>query len=434
MSRLSHSLVGVSAAAALLVALTSCAPAAQSRDAGSEPGASGPDQCRTLDPKLDWPDDAREALDAMLVEVGDCSNETPEDAPVAIFDWDNTVVKNDVGYGTNYWMLNHDRVLQPADADWTTTSRYLTDAAADALATACGDGTPPGEPLPTSTDADCADEIVAVLDGETRGGETAFEGYDARRINAAYAWSAALLSGYTADEARGIAEDAKADLLAEPEGAVWTVGTSEVDGYVHVYPQIADLVGAMQENGIAPWVVSASGQPVVDAWAEEAGFDPERVIGVRNLEDAEGRIVPGLQGCGDVADGEDAVMTYIDGKRCWANQEIFGITGAQAFDPAPKDRRQVFGAGDSDTDVTFLQDATVARLVIDRHKTELMCRALDDEDGRWIVVPMFVDPKDPQEEPYPCSTDGRIEPDGSTSPLLREDGSTVEDQREQPAE
>lgn len=428
MPNLTRSLIALSATAVLTAGLVSCASPSASDD---EPAASGGTDCRTLDPGIDWPDDARAALDEMLTTHGACAGDDAGDAaPVAIFDWDNTVVKNDIGYGTNYWMLNNDKVLQPEGQDWTTTSRYLTPAAATALGEACGAETPAGEPLPTSSNAACADEIVAVLDGETTSGETAFEGYDARRINAAYAWSAALLSGYTPEDAQALAAEAKSELLAEDEGATWTVGTTEVDGYVRVYPQIEDLIGAMHENGIEPWIVSASSQPVVLAWGGEVGIGAEHSIGVRNLVDDEGRITPHLEGCGDIADGEDGVMSYIDGKRCWANQEIFGITGAEAFEPAPEDVRQIFGAGDSDTDVTFMEDATALRLVINRNKVELMCRALDNEDGNWVIVPMFIDPKDANEEAYACSTDGRIEPDGSTSPLERADGSVVEDQSE----
>ncbi|GAB2565705.1 HAD family hydrolase [Leucobacter ruminantium] len=427
MPHIARPLIGLAAAAVFASGLTACsAPSPSGEDEPAE--ATG---CRTLDEQVEWPDEARTALDELLTSQGACAgDDAGNDAPVAIFDWDNTVVKNDIGYGTNYWMLNNDKILQPEGQDWGTTSRYLTPAAVTALGEACGTETPAGEPLPTSTDTACADEIVAVLDGETTGGEEAFDGYDARRINAAYAWSAALLAGYTPEEAQDLAAQAKEELLAADEGASWTVGTTEVDGYVHVYEQIDDLIGAMHENGIEPWIVSASSQPVVLAWSDEVGIDAEHSIGVRNLLDGEGRITAHLEGCGDIADGEDAVMTYIDGKRCWANQEIFGITGAAAFEQAPADVRQIFGAGDSDTDVTFMEDATELRLVINRNKTELMCRALDNEDGKWVVVPMFIDPKEPNEEGYACSTEGRIEPDGGTSPLKRADGSVVEDQSE----
>ena len=92
-------------------------------------------------------------------------------------------------------------------------------------------------------------------------------------------------------------------------------------------------------------------------------------------------------------------------------------------------QRAAFAAGDSDTDVTFLTDATALRLVLNRNKTELMCTAYDDAGGNWLVNPMFIDPKK-QAETYACATEGYIEPSGAKGPLHRPDGSVVPDQQD----
>lgn len=76
----------------------------------------------------------------------------------------------------------------------------------------------------------------------------------------------------------------------------------------------------------------------------------------------------------------------------------------------------MFGAGDSDGDVTFVGDATAARLVLNRNQIELMCRAYDNADGRWLVNPTFLNPM-PKSPPYPCATKGFDEPDGGQAPL-----------------
>ena len=55
-------------------------------------------------------------------------------------------------------------------------------------------------------------------------------------------------------------------------------------------------------------------------------------------------------------------------------------------------RRQVIGAGDSDTDATMVRDATGAHIAINRNKPELMCHAYANTDGRWVVNPMFIEP------------------------------------------
>ena len=78
--------------------------------------------------------------------------------------------------------------------------------------------------------------------------------------------------------------------------------------------------------------------------------------------------------------------------------------------------------------MTFTSDATALRLVINRNQIELMCRAYDNADGRWLINPMFFDPLG-MSPPYPCATQGFDEPNGDQAPLRRPDGSVVPDTR-----
>ena len=419
----------IPAAAALagILTMTSCAATA----AGPEPQAGATAaSCRQLDAQLEWPEGVRERLQAAIDAHSTCTGTFKGgEAPVAVFDWDNTVIKNDIGYGTNFWMLRNNKILQPENKDWKTTSPYLTEAAARALSAACGGDTPAGEPLDTANNAACADEILAILDEKTRAGEEAFEGFNARRVTGAYAWGTALSAGYSEEELSGFATAMKRENLSAPLGALQEVGTHEVDGYIRVYPQMKDLIGTLQAHGVVPWVVSASPEPVVRAWSGEVGIDAAHVVGVRSVY-REGVQTTHLKGCGGVPDGEDSVMTYMDGKRCWANQEIFGVDGPAAFEQLPADRRQILAAGDSGTDVTFVGDATAARLVVNRNNTELMCRAYDNEGGTWLITPMFIEPKAQRSEPYPCSTRGFATPENGKEPIRRPDGTVIPDQKD----
>lgn len=430
-----------------LVLVSSCAPeqgpatqpetdpieptAAETPPTETEDPTESPEECRQLDASLEWADGVREQLQTVIDENSVCAGTWDGDrAPVAIFDWDNTVVKNDVGYGLNYWMLLNDKVLQPEDQDWRTINPFITDAAADALLEACGTDVAPGDPLPTSTNNDCTDEIVSVMEQETRAGEPAFEGFNPRRIQGAYSFGAALSVGTSEDELKDWVRRSVEQYTSAPVGATMTVGTWEVAGYVHVYEQIHDLIGTLQDNGIDTWIVSASAQPIVEVWGEEVGIQADRAIGVRFIHDEDGLQTPDLYGCGDVADGENTVMTYIEGKRCWANEVIFGIDGAAAFEQQPEELRPIFGAGDTVTDITFLLDSTKGKLVINRNNTEVMCHALDNQDGTWIINPMFIEPRDVREDPYPCSTSGQVDEEGNDGPVTRLDGTVIEDQVE----
>jgi hypothetical protein len=343
-----------------------------------------------------------------------------------LFDWDNTVVKNDVGDATTFWLLRNDKVRQPAGRDWSTTSRYLTDEAAAALRSACGAAVPPGKPLPTGSDTRCADEILSVYsDGTTSGGAAAFSGYNHRRMEPSYAWAAQLMAGYSPAEIRSFARKARAENLAAPVGAQQRVGTRRVTGWVRYYDQQRDLVATLVRAGFDVRIISASATPVVQVWAKDVGLDARHVTGVTNTVRA-GRLTSRLESCGG-ADA-DSVIPYIDGKRCFVNQDLLGVSGPAAFGRQPAGKRQVFGAGDSDTDVTFTGDATGLRLVINRNKPELMCRSYHNSDGKWLINPMFIGPRPAMASPYPCSTTAYTTDSGAGAPVVDTDGSVIPDQ------
>ena len=148
------------AVGSVLLSATACSSA---ESAPKEDVAQRGSSCAALDPSLAWYGDNRVTLDAMMTEFGTCgaAGDVDDGAPLALFDWDNTVVKNDIGSATAFWMIKNNKVLQPAGGDWATTSRFMTPAGAAALSAACGSETAPGQPLPPSPHLDAADEIVA---------------------------------------------------------------------------------------------------------------------------------------------------------------------------------------------------------------------------------------------------------------------------------
>ncbi|RSS38760.1 HAD family phosphatase [Streptomyces sp. WAC08241] len=415
MNRRSRTSAAVAALALAATTLVSAAPA----QAKHRP-------CPTLSVSAGWYGDNKARLDRLIADH--CADaRTKGRKPLAVFDWDNTVIKNDVGDATLYWLLRNDRVRPPRNDDWSTTSRHLTPAAATALRAACPTGV---RTLPTATDARCADEIRSVYsDGATTGGAAAFAGFDHRRTEPQYAWLAQLLRGWTVREVESFAAAARAENLAAPQGATQRVGTARVTGWIRPYDQQRDLIDTLRRAGFDVWIVSASPEPVVDVWARGVGIDPSHAIGIRNTTE-HGRLTAHFQGCGTVRDGEDTMITYIDGKRCWINREILGVRGPAAERVQPAARRQVLAAGDSDTDVTFLRDATGLRLVLNRNKNELMCRAYENGDGRWLVNPMFIEPKARKTTPYPCATTGHTAGDGTAGPVRRADGSVIPDQED----
>jgi hypothetical protein len=383
--------------------------------------ATAPRDCPALSGT--WYGDNRTRLQQVIDAYGTCSG---RGGAVAAFDWDNTVTKNDVTDATLSWALRHDRLLRPAR--WKDTSAWLTDAADRALAAACGTGAP--VPLRTSAHARCTDEIVRIREnGTTMSGAPAFAGrWNHRRTVPRYAWVPQLFAGRTPAELASYARAARREALAAPIGATRTLGTHTVPAYVRYYDQQRDLIRTLHRAGFRVYVVSAGSEPVTEVWSRAVGVDAAHTIAIRSVLDRRGRITVRNEGCGGVPASRGAVIPYIDGKRCWINQEVYGVQGAPAWKRQPWEQRPALAAGDADTDVTFVQDATGAHVVINRNKPELMCRAYADADGRWLVNPMFLAPLPRRPEPYPCSTTAYTAPDGTQGPLRRTDGSPMPDQ------
>ncbi|CDO90921.1 HAD family hydrolase [Mycobacterium triplex] len=406
---------------ALALSVSGCGDSGDHRE-----GDASDNGCRTLAADPGWYGDNRDRLNAMISHLGSCGKLEPEadDPPLAVFDWDNTMVKNDGGDATFFWMVRNSKVRQPPGGNWSETSQYLTAPAAAELASACGALAPPGEPLPTGTNAGCADELVSIAsDRQTRTGAAAFAGYNHRRINPSAAWGSQLLAGWTEADINGFSEAARRENLEAPEGTEQQVGSTRQIGWVRYYAQMRDLVATLQANGFDVRIISASPEPVVRVWAADLGIAADHVMGTRTEHDGD-VLTSRLASCG----GEPSIP-FNEGKRCRINEQVFGIRGPSAFDQSAEPRRQVFGAGDSDGDVTFTADATALRLVINRNQIELMCRAYANPDGRWLVNPMFTNPLGVR-PPYPCATQGFDAPDGGRAPLLRPDGSVVPDQQD----
>lgn len=397
--------------------------ASQSSTSASVTGANG---CPTMSDTPAWYGDNAARINTMLATYGHCAAHpnSAGSAPLALFDWDNTVVRNDIGNATFYWMVAHDKIRRPQA--WSATSPFLTPDAQRALAAACDGSAAVGAPLPTSRTPACADELLKIYgDAETTTDKDAFAGYNHREMEPAYAWLAQLFAGWTPAEIGEFATAGRTEALAAKVGATTRIGTTEVDSWVRYYDQIKNLIVALRANGFDVRIISASPERVVQVWAHELGFTDDKIMGITS-EIRDGRYTATLPGCGDRP--ANTIITYVDGKRCRINSQVLGISGAAALDEAPQPRRQVFAAGDSDTDMTFLSDATGLRLAINRNKTALMCRAYFDADDKWIVNPMFIDPEGADDE-YKCSTEGDFNAAGDDLPLVI-NGTTVPTQQD----
>jgi hypothetical protein len=276
---------------------------------------------------------------------------------------------------------------------------------------------------------------------KTKGGVAAFSGWNYRTMEPTYAWAAQLQAGHTHDDLKMLVNAAVDAALVAPDtgmGSTQMIGTTTVNAWLRLYDQIKDLIDVMQKNGLDVWVISASPQPNVEAFAARVNIAADHVIAIRNLKDGNGKLTYDFEGCGSVANGSgnggmnpmgNTMITYIEGKRCWMNKVIYGVNGAAAEMTNPDmTKRPVFGAGDSDTDISFMRDATTLKLAINRNRRELMCNAYNNYMDKWIINPMFIQPRAQQMTPYLCSTTACLNSTGVGGPCQDEAGNPIPDQ------
>ncbi|MBA3501711.1 MAG: haloacid dehalogenase-like hydrolase, partial [Deltaproteobacteria bacterium] len=217
---------------------------------------------------------------------------------------------------------------------------------------------------------------------------------------------------------------AASKMLAAPQGTTQVVGTKTLNGWLRFYDQSLDLIDGFKSRGYDVWIITASPNPVVAAVSSMVGVPSDRVIGIRQLLDGDGKLTYSFEGCGPVAAREDSMISYIEGKRCWINKVIYGDTTANAINR--RSEQHAFGAGDSDTDIDFMRDAKY-KLALNRQKKELMCFAYNNEGGSWLVNPMFIEPKT-SPAALPCSTTACKAASGAGQPCRDEAGNIIPDQ------
>lgn len=343
---------------------------------------------------------------AQALQTAPCNPRDP--SLVAAFDWDNTMIRNDIGEATLAWMMRHDKLRMPQPgvaSSWLATSRFLQVAAAAELAQACATAGLAQGFVRTSDNGACAVALMRIYDqGKTAQGAPAFAiqhptrggSANALRIEPAYAWLAQLLAGHTAAELAAFAEATIREGEAAAVGSTQRVGARTMPAWLRRYDAMANLVASLRRAGIEVWIISASPEPIVQIYAGKLGIPATRVIGVRTVPDAQGRGTATLQPCGDDLD----VIPFIDGKRCWLNTVAFGLRGPAAWQTPVA---LWLAAGDANTDATFVKDARW-HLVIDRQKPRVMCPAMENRDGRWLIQPMFIEPLPPAQHALECAT------------------------------
>ena len=341
----------------------------------------------------EWSVQAKARINALLERKEFSKNS------IAVFDWDNTVIKNDIGEAVFYWVLMNNK-LGRFDS-WSETSPLLTKEAIDDLKKNCLRND--HQIIKSGVLPNCLDSIMSIYHRGTVYKSTTSawaKQFNPDFIEPSYSWIIGLLSGYKIEEIKSFTQKAIDENLSNPVGTQQKIGTDFYNHFIRYHSPMTSLMKKMNDKGVQVWIVSASLQYMVEVAAERIGIPAERVIGVRPVLDSQLQITSNFEACGPYRDGHHSLISYRQGKRCWINKVIFKMKNPadQINSPSPI----AFGAGDSDTDAFFLSDAKLLSLVINRNKTEILCKALADKENKWAIQPMFIDPLPLRSKPYYC--------------------------------
>jgi phosphoserine phosphatase len=333
-----------------------------------------------------WSGANRQKLNALIRHFGiQNPHYNAQHKPVAAFDWDNTMMKNDIGEATLLWMIAHGLLKRPKS--FRLMNPWLTSDALHELATHCGGSS---AYLPTQLPA-CADTVLTIYHNQVlENGASAWKpSPDGERIFPPYFFYAQLFAGYSPAQIAEFTQQALTFNLTNKIGARQKIGTKYYPAYVRLYKPMIHLVAVLKQNGFDVWIISASLQSSVEVVASHAGIARDHVIGIRQMINSQGQLTDTFQGCGSYPDGNKDIISNRLGKRCWLNKVVFKLKERQQLSsPAAI----VFAAGDSAGDLVFLKDAQGGRLVINKNNAELLCQVFRNSDGTWLLNPMFIEP------------------------------------------
>ena len=327
-----------------LVPLLSCEHASQRADVGA--GLPKADLLQAL--PGGWNDEVRQKL-ASWLEAAPASQR----GPVAVFDFDNTCIRGDIGLAFFDYMITGLKI-KVSDEIWKQfppDKREKIKAAWEAA-----------EKLPAAERAQSTE--LATLR------KLAHQAYWSlcleEQHEKCFPWQVRFYAGYTPEEITALAEEVLNQQLAQllgsqqlragpddQEPAIMATG-------IRIHPEIQSLIELLGRRGFEVWLVSAGPQWVVQAGAARLGIPAQRVLGMRTRIE-EGRLTTETE----------PPVTFRRGKV----EAIEKFIGARPY----------LAVGDSWADADMLEFAEHA-LLIDRGYADLREKA---ERLGWAIQPVF---------------------------------------------
>lgn len=267
---------------------------------------------------------------------------------VAVFDWDNTMIRGDIGdlvgqallaRGISWSAAVVETIAHETGLVPQARAQLLRDPSAELLASiawrsALPDGTP------------------------------AFACDVSSHHRASYAFLAMWLTGRSPAEASTLAEEVFAEAERTPFGARRSFGRIDVDAFARPFEPMVALTQTLRAAGFEVVVVTASPTPIVRPLARRWGI--ERVLGLELSLDAEGAITPMIDGPPAFRARSPKVFTFDEGKLAWIRHALFGDDAEVALSSRAPLPALLVVAGDTDTDHAMLAATSGLGVVVDR--------------------------------------------------------------------
>ncbi|MCB1214183.1 MAG: hypothetical protein KDK66_01780 [Deltaproteobacteria bacterium] len=364
----------------------------------------------SINPSLEWYGNTRQYLDQFIKEYR-VGGEKYDPEGYVVFDWDNTVIYNDIENCFVAYMALTGHVKRPAGNDWKLMSAYVSPDLEAALDSRCG-GTE--DTLPT--DDACIDTVFrAYYDGEVlKDDETladAFTVGNSKVLQPAYLWGGQVGHGWSHPQLLAFSKATADWCLALGLEEEVPVGFDTYHLAIRFYEEIFDLMVSLEEAGITQIISTASPEYLVEAAAKKLPITPAAVLGVK-LEQENGVYTGRTVAMGDYASNQ--MINYQLGKVIEALEYFEGVdTTGMTDEEIINGTHILLGLGDSDTDVQFLKAASAGAHAWNRQKTGLMCPMYHwmengdpDRPGKFHAIsPLPINPKDQKEGGYTCNVE-----------------------------
>ncbi len=269
---------------------------------------------------------------------------------IAAFDFDNTLIYNDLGEAVMYYIIFQGLVRADREDFWRELEHPI---------------------IPQETIAELRGHWDASNDGED---QTAYLKFAdgllnlyariARQIGleSAYRWTRVIFGGHTVKELKNISKHVFEYELSREIGTLQLPSGLVIDKGIRVYEEIRELISALWDKGWAVRIVTASPEPLIKAVIPEWGLPSDCVKGMRLVSDP---------------DEPDLLLPVLEEPMTFGPGKVIRLEPELSKTNLPLR----FAAGDSWTDFNMLLHAENA-VLIDRGNQELIRRAI--QSGFWV--------------------------------------------------